>query len=57
MLTGLYDKAVMGFRAKTNPAGDYTCGVCQLFVRHQAGLFLWAFTHCSVSIVGGDPGL
>ena len=43
--------------AKTNPAGDYTCGACSFFVRHQAGLSIWAFTHCSVSIVGGGPGL
>ena len=32
-------------------------GFVSYSVRHQAGRFLWAFTHCSVSILGGGPGL
>jgi len=31
-------------------------GPVSFFVRHQAGRCLWAFTHCSVWIVGGDQG-
>jgi hypothetical protein len=42
---------------KGNKPRQITDGACFfILVRHQAGRFLWAFTHCSVSILGGGPG-
>jgi hypothetical protein len=46
-----------GRELKGNKPRQITDGACFfILVRHQAGRFLWAFTHCSVSILGGGPG-